>query len=275
MIRAITTVRRVPAEAFDEVGALLDALGFERGPGWDDAGSRGRAFLAPTGALEIVAGDEGLATDLVVEVTDLEGVYRAVTSRQVKIAKEPHETTWKSRIFTAELVSGLRVAFFEFTDPEKKRIPGREGSFDANGLRFAVVVSRWNAFITERMLEGALDALRRCGARREDVEVTRVPGSFEIPSAARLLAESGRFDAIVTVGCLIRGETSHYEHIATEVTRGIGQSAQETGVPHAYGVITVENLEQAIDRAGLKSGNKGFEAALTAIEMANLKRGLK
>jgi 6,7-dimethyl-8-ribityllumazine synthase len=114
--------------------------------------------------------------------------------------------------------------------------------------------------------------LRRGGCRKEDIGVVRVPGAFEIPSQARTLAESGKYDAIVTLGCLIRGETTHYEHISTEVTRGIGQSAQETGVPHTYGVLTCENLEQALDRAGLKAGNKGFEAAMSAVEMVSLQR---
>jgi 6,7-dimethyl-8-ribityllumazine synthase len=133
-------------------------------------------------------------------------------------------------------------------------------------------VSRWNSFITERLLQGALDALRRSGCREEHIAVVRVPGAFEIPTQARTLAETGRYDAIITLGCLIRGETDHYEHISTEVTRGIGQSAQETGIPHTYGVLTCDNLEQALDRAGLKSGNKGFEAAQSAIEMVSLQR---
>jgi 6,7-dimethyl-8-ribityllumazine synthase len=128
------------------------------------------------------------------------------------------------------------------------------------------------AFVTERLLQGALNALRRSGCKEQDITVVRVPGSFEIPSEARTLAETGSYDAIITLGCLIRGETTHYEHIATEVTRGIGQSAQQTGVPHTYGVLTCENLEQAIDRAGLKAGNKGHEAAISAIEMVSLKR---
>ncbi|HYL93333.1 MAG TPA: 6,7-dimethyl-8-ribityllumazine synthase, partial [Alphaproteobacteria bacterium] len=110
------------------------------------------------------------------------------------------------------------------------------------------------------------------GCRTEDITVVRVPGSFEIPSQSRTLAKAGKYDAIITLGCVIRGDTTHYEHIATEVTRGIGQSAQETGVPHAYGVLTCENLEQALDRAGLKSGNKGYEAAMSAVEMVSLKR---
>jgi 6,7-dimethyl-8-ribityllumazine synthase len=139
-------------------------------------------------------------------------------------------------------------------------------------MKFAVVVSRWNSFITERLLQGALDALRRSGCRDEDILVARVPGAFEIPSQSRTLAKTGKYDAIVTLGCLIRGETTHYEHISTEVTRGIGQSAQETGVPHTYGVLTCESLEQALDRAGLKAGNKGFEAAISAVEMVSLQR---
>jgi 6,7-dimethyl-8-ribityllumazine synthase len=148
---------------------------------------------------------------------------------------------------------------------------GREGGLNASGRRFAIVVSRFNAFITERLLQGALDGLRRTGTGREDIEIVRVPGSFEIPSAARMFAESGKFDAIICIGCLLRGDTAHYDVIVNECARGIGQSAQETGVPHAFGVLTCDTLEQAIDRAGLKMGNKGFEAALTAVEMAGLK----
>ncbi len=114
----------------------------------------------------------------------------------------------------------------------------------------------------------------RCGAKRKDIQVVRVPGSFEIPSAARSLAVTKRYDAIICLGCLLRGDTAHYDVIVNEVTRGIGQSAQETGVPHAFGVLTCETLEQAIDRAGLKMGNKGFEAALAAVEMANLTKAV-
>jgi len=145
-----------------------------------------------------------------------------------------------------------------------------EGALNARGLRFAIVVSRFNAFITERLLLSAIDGLVRSSADRKDIELVRVPGSFEIPLAARALAETGKYDAIICLGCLLRGDTAHYDVIVNEVTRGIGQSAQETGVPHAFGVLTCENLEQAIDRAGLKMGNKGFEAALAAVEMASL-----
>jgi 6,7-dimethyl-8-ribityllumazine synthase len=150
-----------------------------------------------------------------------------------------------------------------------------EGALNARGLRFAIVVSRFNAFITERLLLSAIDGLVRSSADRKDIELVRVPGSFEIPLAARALAETGKYDAIICLGCLLRGDTAHYDVIVNEVTRGIGQSAQETGVPHAFGVLTCENLEQAIERAGLKMGNKGLEAALAAVEMASLASGIR
>ena len=143
-----------------------------------------------------------------------------------------------------------------------------EGALNAAGKRFGIVVARFNAFITERLLQSSYDGLVRCGAAKRDIEIVRVPGAFEIPSAARTLAENGKYDAIICLGCLLRGDTAHYDVIVNEVTRGIGQSAQETGVPHAFGVLTCDTLEQAIDRAGLKMGNKGFEAALAAVEMA-------
>jgi len=136
------------------------------------------------------------------------------------------------------------------------------------------VVSRFNEFITERLLRSAYDGLLRCGAKRKDIQVVRVPGAFEIPSAARTLAQTKKYNAIICLGCLLRGDTAHYDVIVNEVTRGIGQSAQETGVPHAFGVLTCETLEQAVDRAGLKMGNKGFEAALAAVEMANLTKAV-
>ncbi len=156
----------------------------------------------------------------------------------------------------------------------KRRVKVVEGNLTAAQMRFAIVVSRFNEFITERLLRSAHDGLLRSGAAKKDVTIVRVPGAFEIPSAARTLAQTKKYDAIICLGCLIRGDTAHYDVIANEVTRGIGQSAQETGVPHAFGVLTCDNLEQAIDRAGLKMGNKGFEAALAAVEMANLKRAV-
>jgi len=153
-------------------------------------------------------------------------------------------------------------------------VPAIEGSLSAAGKRFAIVVSRFNAFITERLFQSAYDGLLRSGAKKKDIALVRVPGAFEIPLASRALAETNKYDAIICLGCLIRGDTAHYDVIVNEVTRGIGQSAQETGVPHAFGVLTCDTLEQAIDRAGLKMGNKGFEAALAAVEMANLKKAV-
>jgi 6,7-dimethyl-8-ribityllumazine synthase len=162
----------------------------------------------------------------------------------------------------------------KFEAAPEPTIPAVEGKLDASGKRFAMVVARFNAFIAERLLQSAYDGLLRSGARKKDIHVVRVPGAFEIPLAARKLAETKKYDAIICLGCLLRGDTAHYDVIVNEVTRGIGQSAQETGVPHAFGVLTCETLEQAIDRAGLKMGNKGFEAALAAVEMASLGEAL-
>jgi 6,7-dimethyl-8-ribityllumazine synthase len=158
--------------------------------------------------------------------------------------------------------------------PAEPQFRALEGKLDASGMRFAIVVARFNAFITERLLQSAGDGLLRSGASRKDIDIVRVPGAFEIPVAARALALTKRYDAIICLGCLLRGDTAHYNVIVNEVTRGIGQSAQETGVPHAFGVLTCDTLEQAIDRAGLKMGNKGFEAALAAVEMVSLTRAI-
>jgi 6,7-dimethyl-8-ribityllumazine synthase len=160
------------------------------------------------------------------------------------------------------------------TSPAKSSLKVLEGNLSATGKRFGIVVSRFNAFITDRLLQSAYDGLLRSGATKTGIEIVRVPGAFEIPSAARTLAETRKYDAIICLGCLLRGDTAHYDVIVNEVTRGIGQSAQETGVPHAFGVLTCDSLEQAIDRAGLKMGNKGFEAALAGVEMANLKKAV-
>ncbi|HEY6443614.1 MAG TPA: 6,7-dimethyl-8-ribityllumazine synthase [Candidatus Acidoferrales bacterium] len=148
------------------------------------------------------------------------------------------------------------------------------GDLDAEGLRFGIVVSRFNAFITDRLLAGTLDALTRAGANENQIEIVRVPGSFEIPLTAKKMAGSGRFDAIVCIGCVLRGETSHYDYVASETARGIQLAQLDTGVPMGFCVLTCDTLEQAIDRAGLKGGNKGYEAGLAAIEMARLLRNL-
>jgi 6,7-dimethyl-8-ribityllumazine synthase len=149
-----------------------------------------------------------------------------------------------------------------------------QGRLSAGGFRFALVSSRWNDFLTGRLVEGALDALERLGADSGAVEHFRVPGSFEIPLLALKLAESGRFDAIVCLGTVIRGQTPHFEYVAGEVTKGISHAALSTGVPVLYGIVTADTLEQAIDRAGVKAGNKGFEAAMSAVEMVNLYKSM-
>ena len=149
-----------------------------------------------------------------------------------------------------------------------------QGHLNAEGLRIAIVASRWNDFVVSRLISGAVDAVERLGGSNDAVTVIRVPGSFELPMAARRAAASGKYDALICLGAIIRGETSHNEHIASEVFKGIAQVSLETNLPIALGVVTADNLEQAIDRAGAKSGNKGFEAALTAIETANLYRQL-
>jgi 6,7-dimethyl-8-ribityllumazine synthase len=158
--------------------------------------------------------------------------------------------------------------------PDKIQPAAITGALSAAGLRIGVVVSRFNQFITERLLAGALDALERSGAAADQIEVVRVPGAFEIPVAAKQLAESHHPDAVICIGCVIRGDTAHYEYVAGESARGIQLAQMDTGVPMIFCVLTCENLEQAIDRAGLKMGNKGFEAGLTAVEMANLSRRL-
>jgi 6,7-dimethyl-8-ribityllumazine synthase len=145
-----------------------------------------------------------------------------------------------------------------------------QGRLSAGGFRFALVSSRWNDFLTGRLVEGALDALERLGADEGSVEHFRVPGSFEIPLVAQTIAQSGRFDALVCLGTVIRGQTPHFEYVAGEVTKGIAHVGLQTGVPVLYGIVTADTLEQAIDRAGVKAGNKGFEAAMSAVEMVNL-----
>jgi 6,7-dimethyl-8-ribityllumazine synthase len=154
--------------------------------------------------------------------------------------------------------------------------PGEvRGGLSAAGFRFGLVVSRFNSFITDRLLAGALDGLERAGAANEQIDVVRVPGSFEIPIAAKKLAQTGRYDAVICIGCVLRGETSHYDYVCSEAARGIQLAQMDTGVPMAFCLLTCDTLEQAIDRAGLKGGNKGFEAGLAALEMANLSRKLR
>ena len=298
MIKGISFLR--PAgnrTSYDRLTSFFSALGFEPGKGWNEDTSRGAAFLAPLGNLEFVDGQFPSTADVLVEVTALDAVHQAAatwlraqgpqaeagpgTSPEADMRLSAITVThWKSSIFTVEPEPGFAFSFWAWTDPMRGRPVAVEGDLSAAGMEFAVVVARWNAVITERLLEGALDALLRSGAIRADIEVVRVPGAWEIPAAALALAsrtrkDGGKVDAIITLGCLLRGETAHYEAIYNEVARGIGQSQQETGIPHSFGVLTCESLEQALNRAGIKAGNKGFEAAVAAIEMVSLSRKLK
>lgn len=150
-----------------------------------------------------------------------------------------------------------------------------EGALGAQGLKFAIVVSRFNSFITERLVAGALDALERSGASVEDVELIKVPGSWEMPLVASELTKQKRHDAVICLGAVIRGETPHFDYVAGEAAKGLAQASLASGVPIAFGVLTTNSLDQAVDRAGAKSGNKGFDAAMTAIEMANLLRQIR
>ncbi len=269
-------------EDFNALRELLDALGMKGSGVVDYRTSRVESFLPSAAALEVVQrGDSSDQAFLELMISDPDSAVEIVKKMGLQIIGDHSgsEPTHFSRSFGVRLPSG---AMINVTGLRTTRRGGAsfdplsiQGNLGAKGMRVAIVVSRFNSFIVERLLAGALDCLYRSGVENENsITIVRVPGSFEIPSAARTLAETKKYDAIICLGCLIRGDTAHYDVIVNEVTRGIGQSAQETGVPHAFGVLTCENLEQAIDRAGLKMGNKGFEAALAAIEMANLKKAI-
>jgi 6,7-dimethyl-8-ribityllumazine synthase len=150
-----------------------------------------------------------------------------------------------------------------------------EGNLDASGLSFGIVVSRFNSFISERLLEGAVDALIRHGANESDITVARIPGAFEIPLAAQAMAESKKFDAVICLGAVIRGATPHFNYVSSEVSKGIASVSLQTGIPVAFGILTTDTIEQAVERAGTKAGNKGFDAAVTAIETVNVLKVLK
>lgn len=294
MIKGISLLRKTgSAAAYDRLSRFFAALGFEQGRGWEQvpqdttksAASRGASFLAPLANVEFVHGAMPPFADVAVEVTSLDAVHQAAAAwfkaegLDAAALTAIRDTDWKARFFTVEPEPGHAFSFWAWRDPLKGKAAAVEGELFAGGMKFAIVVARWNAVITDRLLEGALDALTRSGAKPGDIEIVRVPGAWEIPAAARTLANRAvkrelHLDAIITLGCLLRGETAHYEAIYNEVSRGIGQSQQETGIPHAFGVLTCETLEQALNRAGIKAGNKGFEAGCAAIEMANLRRKL-
>jgi 6,7-dimethyl-8-ribityllumazine synthase len=287
MIKGISILRPAGSAAvYEKLSSFFSAMGFAHGAGWNDGASRGASFLAPLGNLEFVDGQFPSVADVMVEVTSLDAAHQAAeawlranndaAASRISAVKD---TDWKSRIFTVEPEPGSAFTFWAWSDPQRGKPVAIEGDLTAGGMKFAIVVARWNAVITERLLEGALDALLRSGAKRADIAIVRVPGAWEIPVAARTLADSAKqgtraLDAVITLGCLLRGETAHYEAIYNEVSRGIGQSQQETGIPHSFGVLTCETLEQALNRAGIKAGNKGFEAAIAAIEMVSLRRKL-
>jgi 6,7-dimethyl-8-ribityllumazine synthase len=281
MIKGISVLRRAEDGAvYDRLSSFFAAMGFAPGAGWDEPGSKGASFLAPLGNLELVNGQMPSVSDVMVEITSIDQAYQAAErwlradggATAVKRLTEPVDTHWKSRMFTVEPEPGWSFTFWAWADPLRGKPVAMEGDLSAEGMKFAIVAARWNAVITDRLLEGALDAMLRSGARREDIQIVRVPGAWEVPAAARMIAEQKKVDAVVTLGCLIRGETAHYEAIYNEVSRGIGQSQQDTGIPHGFGVLTCETLEQALNRAGIKAGNKGFEAAAAAIEMVSVKR---
>jgi 6,7-dimethyl-8-ribityllumazine synthase len=291
MIKGITLAKHINgATEYERLASFYAELSVESSYCFDESGVLNHQFVTPRGILKLVHAEtktcdkispreSDSGNEVYIEVTSLDSIRQVI---QTWLNANPNggattigeivDIPLDSRHFTATPVPGHSIIFWEWSNPLKGKPLALEGDLSAEGMRFAVVVSRWNAVITDRLLQGSLDALFRSGAGTGDVEIHRVPGAWEIPSAARKLAETGKFDAIITLGLLLRGETAHYEAIYNEVSRGIGQSQQETGIPHAFGVLTCETLDQALDRAGLKGGNKGFEAASAAIEMVSLHR---
>jgi 6,7-dimethyl-8-ribityllumazine synthase len=267
-------------EDFRVLARFLETVGFYRVSEGKGEHGHSAVFSAPAALLSVNALPEDYPADvlnrlkdvarlIVIEVSNADVVFDVASKMNLRVLADRSANGRRS--FSVELPGEIVVTVHGQPEDESGM---KEGQIDATGKKFGIVVSRFNAFITDRLLAGALDGLTRTGARREDIEIVRVPGAFEIASASRTLAQTGKYDAIVCIGCLLRGDTAHYDVIVNEATRGIGQSAQETGVPHAFGVLTCDTLEQAIDRAGLKMGNKGFEAALAAVEMANLKKAV-
>ncbi len=286
MIKSLAFLHSTASPAvLQKLAGFLTALGFEPGTSWKEEASHGALYFTPRGGIELLFGSVPGFADFSIEVSSIDAAHQAAAAwlRAESLDADAllmpvGETDWHSRYFTVEPLPGHRFSFWAWdatkTDPLRGKPIALEGDLSAAGMKFAIVVSRWNAVITDRLLEGAIDGLLRSGASLADIEIVRVPGAWEIPAAARQLAEQGRAHAIVTLGCLLRGETAHYEAIYNEVARGIGQSQQETGIPHSFGVLTCETLEQALNRAGIKAGNKGFEAAVAAIEMVSLSRKL-
>ncbi len=282
MLKSVHIGRYVDPGDWGKLTDFLEAIGFVRSvPDKEMLGFQTASFAAPLATISITSWPgglpQGLATDarnaaflLGLESSDPASIYETATRMKLRVGLQDSAIEWSAdERFSVSLPGNIILGV-----QPRREVSELSGNLRASGRRFGIVVSRFNSFITERLLQSACDALLRSGAEKKGIDVVRVPGSFEIPSAARSLAETKKYDAIICLGCLLRGDTAHYDVIVNEVTRGIGQSAQETGVPHAFGVLTCENLEQAIDRAGLKMGNKGFEAALAAVEMASLKEAI-
>jgi 6,7-dimethyl-8-ribityllumazine synthase len=271
------------SQDFTALVKLLESLGLRKGFVGENDISLSAIFLPPQLRFNVIYRKEPWDdVDLSLMVTDPDTAFELVRRLGLQVLEDGSgpEPSHSARHFIAQFPGGTRLMIMggrvDDNVLDYELMASFEGNLSAAGKQFAIVVSRFNSFITERLLMGTIDGLVRCGAKRfEGYAITRVPGAFEIPSAARTLALTKKYDAIICLGCLLRGDTAHYDVIVNEVTRGIGQSAQETGVPHAFGVLTCENLEQAIDRAGLKMGNKGFEAALAAVEMASLTDGIR
>jgi 6,7-dimethyl-8-ribityllumazine synthase len=263
-------------EEFSALVKLLKALGIRSDLEGENEKYRYVDFAPDSFGLSVVYGDSPGWCDLFLSVSHPDTAFEVIKKLGFQFADDPPvENLKEDKPICVVLPGGTRVGIWGLSNPfvtHPMPAVSIRGHLDATGKKFCVVVSTFNAFITERLLSGAVDLLLRLGA--ETPMIVRVPGAFEIPSAARTLALTKKYDAIICLGCLLRGDTAHYDVIVNEVTRGIGQSAQETGVPHAFGVLTCDTLEQAIDRAGLKMGNKGFEAAMAAVEMASLKKAI-
>jgi len=273
----VITAQARSEEDFELLTRMLDALGFRSRELEEHRDFRLKPFFPYELILEVVQHkNPRVYPDLELAISDPDSAVEVIKKAGLQIVWDHSGVGPKhlGREFYVRLPGGTNIFFrgFRTTDSSEPAHVGTEGSLNAAGKTFGIVVSRFNSFITERLLAGTIDGLLRCGVEFSDgYNIVRVPGAFEIPSAARTLAETKKYNALICLGCLLRGDTAHYDVIVNEVARGIGQSAQETGVPHAFGVLTCDTLEQAIDRAGLKMGNKGFEAALAAVEMANLR----
>jgi 6,7-dimethyl-8-ribityllumazine synthase len=280
MIKSLSITRRIYSKKdLRTISDFCESIGLkETSP---DKTEKWNSFVAPAGAIHFNLLDDTVSPQfrdivkrwneyIVLDTDDPETIWFIAHERKLEIIWDSIDRKTDQHNFGLKLPGDLVVLVRRTAEQRSETTGGLNGT----GKRFGIVVSRFNEFITDRLLRSAYDGLVRSGAREDDIEIIRVPGAFEIPSAARTLAETKKYDAIICLGCLLRGDTAHYDVIVNEVTRGIGQSAQETGVPHSFGVLTCDTLEQAIDRAGLKMGNKGFEAALAAVEMANLKKAI-